>query len=259
MSAFFNEVFYRPIFNALIALYHYLPVHDIGLAIIAVTIATLVVLFWPSLVQIKSSQALQELQPKLKALQVKYKDDRQELAKQTMLLYKEHKFNPLSSCLPLLIQLPFFFALYRVFISGLSVDPTTHILDPKQLPNLYGHLRDIYATAALSPISFGFINLTAKHNIILALIVGATQYFLTKLLAPKKSAPNVPGAKDERTTSSILQQMNYFTPISFAVISYILPAGLSLYYITWNIFQILQRQWVARKHTSSIKESQSIQ
>ena len=259
MSAFFHEVFYRPIFNALIALYHYLPVHDLGLAIIVVTIATLVVLFWPSLVQIKSSQALQELQPKLKALQTKYKDNREVLAKQTMQLYKEHKFNPLSSCLPLLIQLPFFFALYRVFISGLSVNPTTHLLNPSQLPNLYGHLRDIYTTAALSPISFGFLNLTAKHNVILALIVGATQYFLTKLLAPKKGAPNIPSAKDERTTSSILQQMNYFTPISFAVISYILPAGLSLYYITWNVFQILQRQWVARKHASRAQEKISTQ
>lgn len=259
MSAFFHEVFYRPIFNALIAVYHYLPVHDLGVAIIVVTIATLVVLFWPSLIQIKSSQALQDLQPKLKALQAKYKDNREELAKQTMQLYKEHKFNPLSSCLPLLIQLPFFFALYRVFITGLSVDPVTRLLNPSQLPNLYGHLRDIYTTTTLSPMSFGIINLTAKHNIILALVVGATQYFLTRLLSPKKAPPNVPGAKDEKTATSIMQQMNYFTPISFAVISYILPAGLSLYYITWNIFQILQRQWIARKHAPVTKEGQGAQ
>ncbi len=256
MVHLFNEIFYRPMFNLLIALYHYLPVHDLGIAIVGLTVVTLLFLFWPSLVQIKSSTALQEIQPKLKALQAKYKDDKQELAKQTMALYKEHKFNPFSSCLPLLIQLPFIFAMYQVFIGGLKVDATTHLLASDQLPKLYGHLRDLYTTTQISTMSFGFLDLTANHNIPLALVVGGTQYLLTRMLSPKKFPPKgVETAKDESAMSMALKQMNYITPFTFAFFSYILPAGISLYYVTWNIFQILQRQWVARKHASvEVKE-----
>lgn len=256
MAHLFNEIFYRPMFNLLIALYHYLPVHDLGIAIIGLTVVILLFLFWPSLVQIKSSAALQEIQPKLKELQVKYKDNKQELAAATMALYKEHKFNPFSSCLPLLIQLPFIFAMYQVFIGGLKVDATTHLLDAGQLPNLYGHLHDLYATTQISTMSMGFLDLSAKHNVYLALIVGGTQYLLTRLLSPKKSPPkDVPSAKDESATAMALKQMNYITPFTFALFSYLLPAGISLYYITWNIFQILQRQWIARKHkTVEVKE-----
>lgn len=250
MGTLFSEVFYRPIFNALIATYHYLPVHDLGIAIIIVTILTLTVLFWPSLVQIRSSQALQEIQPKLKALQAKYKDDRKELAKQTMQLYREHKFNPFSSCLPLIIQLPFIFALYQVFITGLKIDSTTHLLSADQLAHLYGNLRTIYATSEISTTSMGFLNLTATHNIALAIVVGGTQYLLTRLMTPKTANPKIPEAKDENTMTAVFKQMNYITPFTFAIFSYILPTGLSLYYITWNIFQILQRQWLARKHRS---------
>lgn len=248
MGTLFHEVFYRPIFNALIATYHYLPVQDLGVAIIVVTILTLSVLFWPSLVQIRSSQALQELQPKLKALQAKYKDDRQELARQTMQLYREHKFNPFSSCLPLIIQLPFIFALYQVFMTGLKIDGTTHLLNADQLADLYGSLRTVYANSQISTMSFGFLNLTATRNIVLAVIVGGTQYLLTRLLTPKTANPKIPEAKDENTMTAALKQMNYITPFTFAIFSYILPAGLSLYYITWNLFQIAQRQWIARKH-----------
>ncbi|MBI4426105.1 MAG: membrane protein insertase YidC [Candidatus Kerfeldbacteria bacterium] len=244
--ALFHTIFYRPIFNALIAAYHYLPVHDLGLAIIAVTILTLTVLFWPSLIQVRSSQMLQELQPKLKELQQKHKNNREELARQTMALYRQHKFNPLSSCLPIIVQFPFFIALYQVFISGLKIDPVTHLLAPERLADLYGSLRDIYAAAPIVTTSFGFLDLSATKNIVLAILVGGSQFLLTRLLAPKSTPPSVPGAKDERSATSILRQMNYITPFSFAFISYILPAGLSLYYITWNLFQIGQRQILAR-------------
>ncbi|MBI4090153.1 MAG: membrane protein insertase YidC [Candidatus Kerfeldbacteria bacterium] len=243
----FHDLFYRPMFNALIGAYHYLPVHDLGLAIVAVTIMTLAILYWPSLIQIRSSQMLQELQPKLKALQEKHKGNREELARQTMALYRQHKFNPLSSCLPIIVQFPFFIALYQVFISGLKIDPASRILAPERLADLYGSLRDTYAATPITTVSFGFLDLSATKNIVLALLVGISQYFLTRLLAPRSTPPNVPGAKDERSMTTIMRQMNHITPFTFAFISYILPAGLSLYYITWNIFQIIQRRLLTRR------------
>lgn len=250
MANLYHTLIYQPILNGLIALYHYLPIHDLGVAIIGITVVLLSVLYWPSLVQIRSSMSLQQLQPKLKVLQQKYGKDRQELAKHTMELYREHKFNPLSSCLPLLVQFPIFIALYNVLISGLSIDPTTHLLQSNQLDNLYGSLREIYTTTTISTTAFGFLNIATKHNIILALLVGGSQFILTKMLSPGISPPSAPGAKDEKMTTTIFKQMNAITPFTFAIISYILPAGLSLYYITWNLFQIAQRRLLQRNTPS---------
>ncbi len=243
---FFHTVFYQPTYNGLIAIHHILPVHDLGLAIIGITIVLLAILYWPSLVQIRSSISLQQLQPKLKALREKYGGNREELARQTMALYREHKFNPASACLPLIIQLPIFWTLYKVLISGVSIDPATHLLRPDQLANLYGPLRTIYETTTISTISFGIIDVAAKHNIILAVLVAASQLYLSRLLKPTLPGNGGKDAKDESTTAAVFRQMNYITPFTFGFIAYILPAGLSLYYITWNIFQIIQRQLLAR-------------
>lgn len=245
----FHQALYRPIFNGLIAIHHLFPFHDLGLAIIGITIVLLAALYWPSLVQIRSSVALQQLQPKLKALRDQYGSNKEELARRTMALYREHRFNPASACLPLIIQFPILITLYRVLIAGLAIDPQTHLLNAKQLADLYPWLRGIYETASVSTISFGFIDIAAKHNIVLALLVGATQFLLSRLLSAKVPKAAIPEAKDESSTAAIFRQMNYITPFTFAFIAYILPAGLSLYYITWNIFQIFQRQLLARRTT----------
>ncbi|MBI4092499.1 MAG: membrane protein insertase YidC [Candidatus Kerfeldbacteria bacterium] len=239
----FHTIFYQPIFNGLIAIQHVLPGHDLGLAIVIVTIIIRTILIWPSRSQINSQRSLQVLQPKLKELQAKYKDNRQELAKQTMVLYREHKVNPLSSCLPLLIQLPFLFALYQVFVSGLQIDPTTHLLKPERLADLYGSLKTIYATTPINSISLGFIDLLRNKNIIIAVLTGITQYLQTKMLTPTTNIPKVKGAEDERSAATITRQMNYFLPIVTAYFSYIFPAGLGLYILTTNIFSIAQ-QWL---------------
>lgn len=242
----FHTIFYQPIFNGLVALYRYFPGHDLGVAIVAITIIIRLVLIWPSIAQIRSSRSLQELQPKLRALQQKHKNDRQELAKQTMALYREHKTNPLSSCLPTLIQLPFLIALYQVFIGGIQTDPTTHLLLAERQADIYPSLRDYFTATPIDALSFGFLNLAAKKNIILALIVGVTQYVQAKMLAPKTTPPAVGGAKDEQLATSMTRQMTLVLPVITAWISYILPAGLALYFFASNIFSIIQQWLMAR-------------
>src|SRR3990167_1823481 len=91
------------------------------------------------------------LQPKLDEIKHKYKDDKEQLAKATMELYKVHKVNPLSSCLPLLIQLPILIALYQVFIQS---------LDGRTLEGLYGF---VTTPASIDPMFLNFLNLSSKN------------------------------------------------------------------------------------------------
>src|SRR3989338_3874182 len=117
---FFTTIFYQPLWNALVWFYNILPGHDIGLAIILLTIVIKIILFPFTLQSLRSQKAMQTLQPKLDALKQQYKDDKEGQAKAMMELYKTEKVSPFSSCLPLLIQLPFLFALYRVLQNGLG-------------------------------------------------------------------------------------------------------------------------------------------
>ena len=97
---FFNLVLYQPLLNALILLYNFLPGNDFGLAVIVLTIIIRLILHPTSVKAIKSQKALSLLQPKLKEIQRKYKNDRAKLARATMELYQKEKISPFSGCLP---------------------------------------------------------------------------------------------------------------------------------------------------------------
>src|SRR3989338_11377091 len=118
MIAFYNTFFYQPLFNLLVFIYNTIAANDLGIAIIVLTVFIRILLYPLSLKSIQAQKAMQDLQPKLEALKKQYGKDREKLAEATMKLYKEEKVNPLSSCLPLLLQLPFFIALFQVFSNG---------------------------------------------------------------------------------------------------------------------------------------------
>src|SRR3989338_10828438 len=110
----FHAILYQQLFNLLIWLYNILPGADLGFAIIGISIIVKLAL-WPlSHASLKSQKALQELQPKLEGLKEQFKNDKEGLAKAMMQLYQTEKVNPLSSCLPILVQIPILFALYAV-------------------------------------------------------------------------------------------------------------------------------------------------
>src|SRR6185369_17930108 len=115
----YNDIIYRPILNLLVYLYNVLPGHDIGVVIILVTIVIRLILAPFMHKSLKSQKAMNALQPRLTELRDKHKNDKEAQAKAMMELYKEHKVNPLSSCLPLLIQLPILIALYQVLAHSL--------------------------------------------------------------------------------------------------------------------------------------------
>lgn len=228
MISLFNTILFQPLFNGLVFLYNVIPGHDLGIAIIVLTILVKLALFPLSYQSIKSQRALQALQPKLDALKKQYGKDREALAKETMKLYKEEKVNPLSSCLPLLLQLPFLIAVYQVFITGLH---------DESLQWLYPFVQN---PGSLQPVAFGFLNLS-KANILLAIVTGAAQYWQTKMLVTARPPKAMPGAKDEDMAAIMNRQMQIMMPAMTILIGISLPSGLVLYWLATTLLTVGQQ------------------
>lgn len=230
----FNEFLYRPLFNLLVFLYNIIPGSDVGLAIIGVTVLVKLV-FWPLTTKsVKAQRSLQEVQPKIKEIQEKYKDNKEEQSKKLMEFYKENKVNPMSGCLPLLVQIPILIALYQVFLKG---------FDPNSLSVLYSF---IHNPGSLDPFFLGWVDLSTPNKV-LAILAGASQFWQAKTVAPKNSSlPGAPKKSDEYMAQAISKQMLYFLPLFTVLISWQLPAGLALYWIVTTLFTIFQQYAIMR-------------
>ena len=241
LGELFNVALYQPLLNGLLFCYRFLG-GDMGLAIIVLTLVIKVILYYPSRSQIRAQQSLQDMQPKLKALQEKYKNNREEYSKAVMRFYKENKVNPFSSCLPLLIQLPILIALYRVFIDGVATDPATGLLVGDQLSRVYEPLRSYFSTTPLHTTLLGFLDLAKSHNVILAALAGLATFWQSRMFQarrPPKEAGS--GGKDEALAASVNRNMQYFLPLITIFISYTLPSGAALYWLASSLFQVGQQ------------------
>src|SRR5438105_3158478 len=125
ISSIWHTVVYQPLYNILFFLVGIIPGHNVGLAIILLTIIVRVALFPLTGKSIKAQKAMKVLEPKLKELREKHKDDKQKLAQKSMELYQEHGVTPFSGCLPMVIQIPIIIGLYWVFSRGLHVVDTS--------------------------------------------------------------------------------------------------------------------------------------
>jgi YidC/Oxa1 family membrane protein insertase len=225
MSAIFNEVLYRPILNLLIFLYNIIPGQDFGIAIILLTILIKVVFLPLSLKTLRSQKQMQDIQPKIKELQEKHKDDKQAQGQAVMQLYKENNVNPLSGCLPLLVQIPILLAFYRVLMNGFK---------PETLDLLYSF---VARPETMNTITLNFLDLSLK-NPALALITGGLQF-----IQMRKTSRKTAGAGNDQA-AMMTKQMMYFFPIMIVVIAWNLPAGLVLYWTTNTIFSIFEQTLV---------------
>lgn len=222
----FNEILYRPLFNAVVFLYNILPGHDFGFAIVVLT-ALIRILFFPlSIRTVRSQKALSQLNPKIQEIKQKFKDDKAAQSAETMKLYKDNNINPLSGCLPLIIQLPILIALYQAFIAGLK---------PENLNLLY---RFVSNPGVVNKISFGFIDITSKMPL-LAIFAGAAQF----VQAWGTKAQNK-GSSANKEMAALNSQMLYFFPIMIIIIGWNLPAGLVLYWITTTLFSVLEQLYI---------------
>ena len=248
MAAIFNEILYRPILNFLVFLYNNLPGNDFGVAIIVLTVLVRVVFMPLSVKALRSQKAMSQLQPKIKEIQEKYKNDKAALAQATMLLYKENKVNPVAGCLPLLIQIPVLFALYKAFAD---------VFKPESLNLLYDFLAN---PGNIKNISFGFLDL-AKNSPILAILAGVLQFFQSKISLGKNMGQKGPqttsgsGSFSEMATSGMGRQMLYFFPVMIIIIGWKLPAGLVLYWAVTTLFSVFEQFYINK--TTYVRESKS--
>jgi YidC/Oxa1 family membrane protein insertase len=224
-----------------------LPGHDIGLAILVLTVLIRLILFPLYYQSIKSQKALQDIQPKVEALKKQYANEKEKMAQELMNLYKKDKVNPFSSCLPLLIQFPFLIAVYQVFRQGLS---------SKGFEMLYPF---VVRPEHINPMFLGFINL-AVPSLVLAVLAGLAQFWQTKMLMAQKppliKGKEIEGSADEKTMAMMNKQMIYFMPIFTVIIGASLPAGLTLYWFITTLLMALQQVWMfGKKGKEEQKES----
>ncbi len=219
-----------------------------ALSIVSLTIVIRVALIPLFVKQIKSSRAMQLLQPKVRELQKKYGHDREKLGQETMKLYKEHNANPLASCLPLLLQMPIFLALFRVLDGAARNIPRGHWL--RDNPDLLSSLNDATLLGARISDTFlkvGFSNgINAVHLVTLALILAMTvTLFITQLQLMRKNMP-----ADALTGPFAQQQkiMLYLFPIIFAIGGVNFPVGVLIYWFASNLWTMGQQFYVIRRN-----------
>ncbi|MDZ4229956.1 MAG: YidC/Oxa1 family membrane protein insertase, partial [Candidatus Veblenbacteria bacterium] len=212
MAWLWQTIFYQPLLNLLVWIYN-LVGGDMGLAIIGLTVVIKLVLYPFSQQSLKSQRALQRLQPQVEELKKRLKGQKDKLAQELMQLYQRERVSPLSSCLPLLVQLPFLIALFQVFRNGLNSGSLDLLYSWVVNP---GHLNDTL---------FGMWHL-AGRSLPLAVVTGVVQWWQTKMLVAKKPPVAVPGSQDENLTSIMNKQMQYMLPAMTVVFGFTLPGGL---------------------------------
>ncbi|MFA4831261.1 MAG: YidC/Oxa1 family membrane protein insertase [Patescibacteria group bacterium] len=233
MAELFKTILYQPIFNIFVGLYNIIP--DVGIVILIMTVAIKGVLWPMTKKSIEAQKSMTDLQPKLNALKEKHKGDQQALAQETMKLYKENKVNPLGSCLPILIQLPIFVALYLVLRDGFG---------EVKFDLLYSFIGN---PGKINPISLGIVDLS-KTNWILALAAGGAQFWQAKsmnLKRPPKTAGE--GGKDESMMAMMNKQMLYLMPFLTVIISIKLPGGVALYWFLSTLLTVIQQMMLFKK------------
>lgn len=209
-----------------------------GAAIILFTV-TVKLVTWPlNAKQVQSARTTQLMQPRLKAIQEKYKNDKELQQQEMMKLYKEMGTSPLGGCLPLLIQMPIWFALYRAIISLANAGELGErflVLPTLACPSsTFAQCSDMGLSSMSWPLNVANLGATWPY-LILPILTIVSQILLSRMMAPKAAA----GATDDPMQAT-MKQMNTIMPLMFGVFALQFPAGLALYWVTNNVLTGLQ-------------------
>jgi YidC/Oxa1 family membrane protein insertase len=204
----FFDLLAQPLFVVLTFLYGYFK--NYGVAIILLTVL-IKIIFWPLTHKSYSSmKSMQKLQPQMQKLRDKFKNDKERLNKEMMALYKTHSVNPLGGCLPMLVQIPVFFALYQVLLNSIA-------------------LRH-------APFAFWLMDLSAKDPYYITPLLMGASMFVQQKMTPTTADP---------MQAKIFMMM----PIVFTFMFLNFPSGLVIYWLVNNLLTILQQYFIHRKAT----------
>lgn len=241
-----QAIFVDPFLNLLIGLQNIIPGHDLGLAIIALTLIVRLILYPASAKQIRTQRAMQELQPRINEIREEHKDDKEAQSKALMEFYRENKISPLSSCGPMVLQLALIYPLFLVFrlivTGGDFIDRLYPFIAAPALP--------------LDMTFFGILDLAASQNITLALLTAGAQFLQSWMLMRKRKKEQPEGKpkeKDKSPASAISRNLLYVFPIITGYIAYTFPAGIALYWLASTVFAIIQQLIIMRTISSQPK------
>lgn len=252
----FNFLFLGPIVNLLVVIFQGLQnLHipgALGISIVLLTVAVRL-LVWPFMAsQIKSAKKMADLKPHMDLLKVKHKEDKQAFAQAQLALYKEHGVNPAGGCLPALIQIPVFIALYQSLLNiipgaGGHIDKINELIYfpdlklPQNIdPNFFG------VNLGIKPSEFGTYGPLLLLIPVLTAVLTLVQ---SKMMLPKpvkKYPSDSTKEKKEKETvedsmSAVQSQMTYLMPIMIGYFAFTFPIGLAIYWNTYTILGIIQQ------------------
>ncbi|MGI5469801.1 membrane protein insertase YidC [Streptomyces sp. CA-132043] len=220
-----------------------------GLSIVSLVVLIRICLIPLFVKQIKSTRNMQALQPKMKAIQERYKSDKQRQSEEMMKLYKETGTNPLSSCLPILAQSPFFISLYQV-LNHIAQNKTVGVIDAPllasaQKAHIFGAPLSVKFMDSASKVEALGASLTDVRvvTVIMIVLMSASQFYTQRQLMTK----NV----DLTVKTPFMQQQKmlmYVFPVMFAVFGINFPVGVLVYWLTTNVWTMGQQMFVIRRN-----------
>lgn len=232
MVTLWNILFYKPLYNSLVALVNILPEHSLLFAVVILTIIVRFIISPLSYKSIKTQIQNKKIQPVINEMK-ENTPDKQEQAKKTLEIYKKHGVNPFSSFLLVLVQFPIIIALYWVFRDGGAS------IDPEQL---YAFIRlpELVNTTTLG------LDLTQK-SYLLAALTGITQFIYISLSSGFKNQPSKKQSEQEKVMVMVGKSMKFTLPIMVTIFAYVIGSAVAIYWITSNIFMIFQERYIQKR------------
>ncbi|HVM07654.1 MAG TPA: YidC/Oxa1 family membrane protein insertase [Acidimicrobiales bacterium] len=246
---------FDPLFTGLAwlvsAFYALIPNYAIAIALLTITV--MLILFPLNAKAVRSQAALTKLQPELKRIQQKYKDDPQQQNAEVMALFKEHGTSPFGCALPMLVQMPVLFIMYQV-LRGLTNRGEDGTFDPKYLDQGSELYQRLHTSKTMNAFGIDLAETASKaveqsfvHAIpFLILIAGvvAAGYWQQAMISRRNPQQNI----EDNPMAKQMQTMTRIFPLMYLVFGFTLPAGLNVYFLTSSLFRIAQQWLIYRMH-----------
>ena len=243
ISGAFHAAIYNPLYNGLVFLVGIIPSHDMGIAVVILTIIVRIIIFPLSRRAVDAQLAMKKLTPEIDKLKLKYKNDKEAQNREMFALYKERGVHPFASFGLVLVQFPVLIALYWVFYRGgfPAVDPAL----------LYSF---VHVPSSVNMEFLGIVDMKGR-SVILAILAAATQFVYTRLsMGPREKAPEstpVEASLSGDMARSFDLQARYMLPAMIGVIGFSIAAAAPLYWAASNTFMIIQEYAAGRRFNPS--------
>lgn len=236
ISSVFHTIVYDPIYNALIYFVDIIPSHDVGIAVIIVTIMVRIILYPLSKKAIQAQHDMRRIAPEVEEIKKKYKDKPEEQGRAMFALYRERGVSPFAGILLLIVQLPILLGLYFVFANGGLPSINTDIL--------YAF---VPTPETVNMEFLGLIDMAGK-SLVLAVLAAVSQFIYTRLsMGPRGSVVAAEASFSSEMARTFDLQARYALPLMVGGIAYFIAAAAPLYWLTSNLFMIGQELLAGRR------------